>query len=104
MPKINANAQEQTENSVGAAVQNNSVDIVSKPVLTCGVNRKINTGNFENIDVYAALTIPLSHMPESAMELERLVREAAEIGFNLTSRETGERYDAVKAMQKAGRQ
>jgi hypothetical protein len=74
------------------------------PMVLCGVQRKINTGNFENIDVYCAVSIPLFCLPDDAETFFAAVRAAAELGFTLSSQETGERYNVVKNMQREGRQ
>jgi hypothetical protein len=61
MPKIVLSAFEQSDNhSIEKAVQilSSEVSISTNPVFICGVNRKINIGNFENIDVYAGITLP----------------------------------------------
>jgi tRNA U54 and U55 pseudouridine synthase Pus10 len=56
MPKISKTAQEQSTDSPIEQVVNlmaQEISISTNPVFICGVNRKINIGNFENIDVYA---------------------------------------------------
>jgi hypothetical protein len=76
------------------------VTISTNPVFICGVNRKINIGNFENIDVYAGVTIPLVNIDPSDKEaLSEAIKEAAADGFALVSRETGERYTLIKESQ-----
>jgi hypothetical protein len=76
------------------------VTISTNPVFICGVNRKINIGNFENIDVYAGVTIPLVNIDPSDKEaLSEAIKEAAADGFALVSRETGERYTLIKDSQ-----
>jgi hypothetical protein len=70
------------------------------PVLICGVNRKVNIGNFENVDVYAAISLPLNSVSiEDQEALSEMVQEAAAYGFGLVSRETGERYQLIKENQ-----
>jgi hypothetical protein len=76
------------------------VTISTNPVFICGVNRKVNIGNFENIDVYAGVTIPLVNIDPSDKEaLSEAIKEAAADGFALVSRETGERYTLIKDSQ-----
>lgn len=108
MPKVNRNAQEESEGApiaqvVEAAVAN--ISITTSPVLIIGVNRKINTGNFENIDVYTGLALPIPGdvSLEDVETLKQAVENAAEEGFKLASKETFQRYAAIKEMQKAGR-
>lgn len=103
MPKINKSAQEQsTDSPLDQMVSTIGADIAitTSPVLICGVNRKVNIGNFENIDVYAGIALP---MPAESIEdmdsLTLAVQEAAAYGFALVSKETGERYSLIKESQ-----
>lgn len=100
MPKINRSAQEE---SIGSPIEqavnlvSGQISVSSTPVLICGVNRKVNIGNFENIDVYAGITIPLEGLDVSDREaFAEAVRDAATYGFSLVSKETGERYALIK--------
>lgn len=102
MPKITPNAMEQ---SIGSPIEQ-AVNTLSElttsqsPVFICGVNRKINIGNFENIDIYAGLTLPLSGVSvEDKAALQEAIEEAAAYGFGLVSKETGERYLLIKESQ-----
>lgn len=103
MPKIVPSAFEQSDShSIEKVVQvlANEVSISTNPVFICGVNRKINIGNFENIDVYAGITLPLSEVSlEDREALKEAVEEAAAYGFSLVSKETGERYVLIKESQ-----
>lgn len=103
MPKISKNAIEQDLGSpVANIVENNLANIVvsTSPVFICGVNRKINIGNFENIDVYAGIAIPLENCSiEDKEELASVVQDAAAYGFSLVSKETGDRYLLIKESQ-----
>jgi hypothetical protein len=103
MPKVSQNAHEQSIDSPINQVVNlmaQEVTISTNPVFICGVNRKINIGNFENIDVYAGVTIPLVNIDPSDKEaLSEAIKEAAADGFALVSRETGERYTLIKDSQ-----
>lgn len=111
MPKINENALEQSEDSMQQMteqlLQNASMQVMC-PVFVCGVNRKVNTGNFENIDVYSGLAIPLipqyvGLLPTNTETLREAVGNAAEIGFGFASEQTGQRYQMLKELQKNGR-
>lgn len=104
MPKISKSAQEQS--SSDSPIDNVSsiiageVSLTTSPVLICGVNRKINIGNFENIDVYAAISIPLPNASfEDREALSLIVADAAAYGFSVVSRETGDRYSLIKESQ-----
>lgn len=102
MPKITQSAQEQ---SVGAPLvemvsANPSLSVSTSPVLVCGVNRKVNIGNFENIDIYAGITLPLSSVSlEDKEALSKAIEEAAAYGFSIVSKETGDRYSLIKESQ-----
>jgi hypothetical protein len=103
MPKITKTAFDQsTDSPVDQAVSSlaGEITISTSPVLICGVNRKVNIGNFENVDVYAAISLPLNSASlEDKEELSSIVQEAAAYGFSLVSRETGERYQVIKETQ-----
>ncbi len=103
MPKVSKNALEQSTDSPIEQVVNlmaQEISISTNPVFICGVNRKINIGNFENIDVYAGITIPLSDVdPSDRQALSEAIQAAAADGFAMVSRETGERYTLIKESQ-----
>lgn len=102
MPKITQTAQEQ---STGAPISemvslNPSLSVSTTPVLVCGVNRKVNIGNFENIDIYAGITLPLNNVSlENKEALSKAIEEAAAYGFSIVSKETGDRYSLIKESQ-----
>lgn len=74
--------------------------MVPYPMMVLGVNRKVNTGNFENIDVYAGVGIPVMTFPHEDLEaFKEAVLEAADLGFSMTSRATYDRYAQIKEMQ-----
>jgi hypothetical protein len=103
MPKITPNAMEQSIGSPIEQAVNTLSEITSSPntpTFICGVNRKINIGNFENIDIYAGLTLPLNNVSLDDKEaLQAAIEEAAAYGFGLVSKETGERYLLIKESQ-----
>lgn len=105
MPKISKTAMEQSIDSPIDQVVNilsSEVSVSTNPVFICGVNRKINIGNFENIDVYAGVTLPLHDVSlEDKEELTKALEDAAAYGFSLVSKETGERYQLIKDSQQA---
>lgn len=70
------------------------------PIFICGVNRKINIGNYENIDVYAGITLPLGNVSiEDKAELEQAIHDAASYAFSLMAKETSQRYNTIKESQ-----
>ena len=105
MPNINENALEQTRKPLADAMEAelNRVAVTHIPMFVCGVNRKINTGNYENIDIYAGISIPVDANPGDIADFKAAIMQAAELGFALTSEETGSRYQLIKDMQKGGR-
>lgn len=102
MPKISQNAFEQSTGSpvLDGVSSNPSVALSTTPVLICGVNRKVNIGNFENIDIYAGISLPLNNVSlEDKESLSKAIEEAAAYGFALVSKETGDRYSLIKDSQ-----
>jgi hypothetical protein len=104
MPKITKTAHEQStvDSPIDQVVNlmTQEISISTNPVFICGVNRKINIGNFENIDVYAGITLPLGDVSLDDKEaLQKAIEEAAAYGFSLASKETGERYTLIKESQ-----
>lgn len=104
MPKISKTALEQSMDSyldqVVNILSNEIVSASPTPIFICGVNRKINIGNFENIDVYAGITLPLNGVSyEDKETLEQAIRDAATYAFSLMAKETGERYILIKESQ-----
>jgi hypothetical protein len=76
----------------------------STPVFICGVNRRLNVGNYEHVDIYAGVTVPLMGvLPEDVETFKKAIQDAAELAFGLASQETGKRYHELKDMQKGGR-
>lgn len=75
----------------------NLVNEHSKATVTCGVQRKVNIGDFESIDVYCAATIPVGlENPQDLKELEEKLTEAMENLIHITSKETAEKYQIIK--------
>lgn len=71
----------------------------TEATLVCGVSRKINIGNFENIDVYCSLTLPVDITDIADIDdLKAIVSSVAAEGFGMTSQETTNRYKAIKEL------
>lgn len=67
------------------------------PKVICGVQRKINIGQFESIDVYCAASIPV--MVDDITDLEELetkLTAAMEHLIYITSKETADKYNLIK--------
>ncbi len=104
MPKINEGPLEQAQGLSDIVEEHmKTVLLVTCPTLICGVSRKVNTGNFENIDVMSAMSLPIVCDPGDIEDLKQKVSEAAEKAFELMSGETGQRYSYIKELQKGGR-
>jgi hypothetical protein len=102
MPKISESATEQSVSPMMDAVVSNHqrITVKTEPVLTVAVGRKINTGNFENVDVLVCLTVSMGNVdPQNAEVFSNAVKEAAAQTFALASRETADRYNAIKEAQ-----
>jgi hypothetical protein len=102
MTKINESIVEQSVNPVMDAVisTHQRVVVTTEPVLTVAVGRKVNIGNFENVDIMACLTVPMNGVdPSNGEDFSNAIKEAAAEAFSLVSRETGERYQLIKESQ-----
>lgn len=106
MPNIKKNTRDQSTTGIDDVVIANPQTIVPYPVLLCGVSRLTNVGNYENVDIFSAVGIPIMMLP-SADNLEAFkeaATEAARIGFNIVSEETGSRYQLLKSLQEGEQQ
>lgn len=96
MPKMPSNAgdkQHDAFNTTTLMMEN----IVSEPMVITAVQRKANVGNYETIDLYMAVAVPLKDVnPSDKESLSQAVSDAAMYGFNLVAKETGDRYVAIK--------
>ena len=102
MQKINESIVEQSANPVMDAVvsTHQKVLVTTELVLTVAVGRKVNIGNFENVDIMACLTVPMTGVdPSNGEDFSNAIKEAAAEAFSLVSRETGERYQLIKESQ-----
>jgi len=102
MPKITESAVEQSVSNVMDSVvaTHQRLTVRTEPVLTVAVGRKINTGNFENVDVMVCLTVGMEGADPSNLDaFSQAVKDAAAQAFSLASRETAERYNAIKEAQ-----
>lgn len=100
MPSKSTNAREEDANSALARTVEGSLgnlSVTTVPVMIVGVNRRVNVGNYEHIDVYAGVALPMTGSNlEDPEALSRAVKDAAEFGFREASRETYDRYQLIK--------
>jgi hypothetical protein len=102
MPKVTESIMEQSISPVMDAVvsTHQKLTVRTEPVLTVAVGRKINTGNFENVDVMVCLTVGMGEIdPKNTEAFSQAVKDTAAQVFSLASRETADRYNAVKEAQ-----
>lgn len=103
MPKITEDAMPEKVAGLSGTVESalGQLVITTNPVVITGVNRKANIGNFENIDLFLAIAIPMT--TEASLEdpeaFEAAITRAAEVGFGAASRETWNRYNKIKESQ-----
>ncbi len=98
MAKLGTNASDKQKDAAGTteSVLGN-LTISTNPVVIVAVQRKANIGNFETIDLYAAVAVPQPDLDLADKEaLEATLKQAIDEGFSLTSRETYERYKQIK--------
>lgn len=102
MSRINENNQQPTPIADSIEKTLSNISITSRPVVICGVNRKVNIGNYESVDIYAGICLPIGeefdHLdPDSFSDT---LEKVAEYGFRLTSQEANKRYQRLKDFQK----
>jgi hypothetical protein len=96
MAKINSPAIDKQKDALEITAElMQNVSITTDPVVITAVQRKANIGNFETIDVYAAVAMPLRGALDGA-EINAALAQAFEDGFSLVARETAERYHKIK--------
>jgi hypothetical protein len=104
MPKVTKSAIEESENHLanqGNETLNKNVS-TTHPTVVCGVSRKVNIGNFENIDIYAGLSIPVEALPSDFDDFDGFsthVKDVIDKGFALASKEVSDRYHYIKDLQ-----
>ena len=106
MAKINSNASDK-QNDAMTTTSNllDSITVTTNPVVITAVQRKANLGNFETLDIYMAVAIPqsdLANMDEAT--LRESLEKAADFGFSVVGKETGDRYRSIKEQSRANEQ
>lgn len=98
MPRISNNPKD--EDSLVAEAVERQLKIMPGILFFAGVSRKANVGNYETIDVYSGIGIPIGLEGELNEDtLRQIASEAAEVGFSIVSSETWDRYSLIKEMQ-----
>jgi len=102
MPTKNKGATEQANENfndrtddvlLGAAVSRT-------PFVSVGVNRRINIGNYEHLDIYAGVAVPVgADMEEIKDDVSNSIADA----MRVVSTETNNRYQMIKDAQGEGR-
>lgn len=107
MPRIEPNAKEESHPPLPEAMEQelNKVAMhASYPTFVCGVSRRLNTGNFEHVDIYSGIGFPLiGILPNDLATFKKAIEDAAKLGFELVSEQTGKRYESLKEIQNQGR-
>lgn len=98
MPNIKSNAADKANDLSDQMIEFfQGIERTTQPVVIAGVQRKINIGNFENIDVYCAASLPIdiSHCTSDEQIAEVIERNLDDL-IHITSKKTGEKYLQVK--------
>lgn len=96
MAKVNSPAIDKTKDAVQVTADvMQTVALTTDPVVITAVQRKANIGNFETIDVYAAVAMPLRGALDG-QDLNDALTAAFEQGFSLVATETATRYHKIK--------
>jgi len=91
MPTVNEGPSNKDKTIMNLANEHKNATV------TCGVQRKVNIGDFESIDVYCAATIPVElDDPKDKAELEEKLTAAMEDLIYIASKETAEKYQVIK--------
>ncbi len=99
MPKIPNDAINKQEEIMASTLQdlNTTLSITTQPVVVCGVQRKINIGDFETVDVYCSVALPVQIDDlDNQEELETKLLSTMEKIIEITSKETGEKYGLIR--------
>lgn len=102
MGRINENNQEPSPLADSVEKTLSTFAVSTNPVIICGVNRKVNIGNYESVDIYAGVCLPVSSEfdHEDIGAFAPILEKVAEYGFKLTSQEANKRYQLLKEFQK----
>jgi len=100
MPKITSTASDKQVDAM-TTTTNMIPSIASShqaPFIITAVQRKANTGNFETIDIYCAIGLPVTQELDFSDQeaLDHALVAAVDFGMEIASRETGARYKVIK--------
>lgn len=66
------------------------------PTVTTSMARKVNTGDYENLDFFFSVQVPLALTDEEAVLHSRLCDAAIQQGIDIVNPQVSERYAKVK--------
>lgn len=96
MARLNANADDKENSALEkTSKMMENIVITTNPVVITAVQRKVNIGNYETVDVYMGVAIPIELETDEVL-LHEAISKAAEKGFKMASYETGIRYKNIK--------
>lgn len=96
MPKMPSNAGDKQQDAFTTTTQLME-NTLSQLSIIAAVQRKANVGNYETIDLYMAVALPVKDVDTADKEsLTEALNEAAAYAFNVAAKETGDRYVAIK--------
>lgn len=93
MPRLTQGASERTNEDISTRTA--PLLVSHTPTVICGVQRKANVGNYETIDVYAAVMLPVGGEYDQE-SIAQAVAEKIDEAFSIASQETYERYKLIK--------
>lgn len=101
MPKIAANGADKANDLSDQLLSFfQGIEHTSQPVVIAGVQRKVNIGNFENVDVYCAAAMPVDISGcVTEEDIAQLLEAKLDDILHLTSKKTAEKYNLVKGPQ-----
>jgi hypothetical protein len=102
MPTKNKAITETVMENNGEELQEQSKFVLSNgvPVVQCAVNRRINVGNYEHVDLLIALTVPVDMDKDKWGDM---ISVSISEAMRTVSTETNQRYQAIKEAQGDGR-
>ena len=93
MPRLTQGASERTSEDVSTRVA--PMLVSHTPTVICGVQRKANVGNYETIDVYAAVMLPVDGEYDQE-SITKAIADKINDAFSIASQETYARYKLIK--------